>query len=126
MYRRQEISNERTGLFTGSGGGDTKAIVDAADILREKGVKKIGPYAVPKAMSSTTSANLATAFKIKGASLSVSSACSTSAHCIELACDEIALGRHDIMFAGGGESADWTISCLFDAMGALSKGYNDT
>lgn len=72
-------------------------------------------------MSSTTSANLATAFKIKGASLSVSSACSTSAHCIELACDEIALGRHDIMFAGGGESADWTISCLFDAMGALSK-----
>ena len=122
----EDISNERTGLFTGSGGGDTKAIVDAADILREKGVKKIGPYAVPKAMSSTTSANLATAFKIKGASLSVSSACSTSAHCIELACDEIALGRHDIMFAGGGESADWTISCLFDAMGALSKGYNDT
>ena len=92
----EDISNERTGLFTGSGGGDTKAIVDAADILREKGVKKIGPYAVPKAMSSTTSANLATAFKIKGASLSVSSACSTSAHCIELACDEIALGRHDI------------------------------
>lgn len=119
------VSSERTGLFTGSGGGDTKAIVEAADTLREKGIKKVGPYAVPKAMCSTTSANLATAFKIRGASLSVSSACSTSAHCIELACDEIALGRHDIMFAGGGESADWTISCLFDGMGALSKGYND-
>ena len=120
-----DVSNVRTGLFTGSGGGDTRAIVEAADILREKGVKKIGPYAVPKAMCSTTSANLATAFKIKGASLSVSSACSTSAHCISLACDEIALGRHDIMFAGGGESADWTISCLFDAMGALSKNFNE-
>lgn len=122
---QEQVSSERTGLFTGSGGGDTKAIVEAADTLREKGIKKVGPYAVPKAMCSTTSANLATAFKIRGASLSVSSACSTSAHCIELACDEIALGRHDIMFAGGGESADWTISCLFDGMGALSKGYND-
>lgn len=122
----EDVSNERTGLFVGSGGGDTSAIVEAADNLREKGIKKVGPYAVPKAMSSTTSANLATAFKIKGASLSVSSACSTSAHCIELACNEIALDHHDIMFAGGGESADWTISCLFDGMGALSKGSNET
>ena len=119
------ISNERTGLFVGSGGGDTAAIVEAADTLRTRGIRRVGPYAVPKAMSSTTSANLATAFKIKGASLTVSSACSTSAHCIELACDEIRLGRHDIMFAGGGESANWTISCLFDGMGALSKAYND-
>lgn len=121
-----DVSNERTGLFVGSGGGDTCAIVEAADTLREKGIKRVGPYAVPKAMSSTTSANLATAFKIKGASLTVSSACSTSAHCIALACDEIALGRHDIMFAGGGESAHWSISCLFDGMGALSKGFNET
>ncbi len=121
-----DISNDRTGLFAGSGGGDTKTIVESADVLREKGIKKVGPYAVPKAMSSTVSANLSTAFKIKGASLSVSSACSTSAHCIALACDEIALGRSDIMFAGGGESADWTISCLFDGMGAMSKNFNDT
>ena len=123
----EEIStNDRIGVFAGSGGGDTQAIVDAADNLREKGIKRVGPYAVPKAMSSTTSANLATAFKIKGASLTVSSACSTSAHCIELACNEIALGHHDVMFAGGGESAHWTISCLFDGMGALSKGFNET
>lgn len=121
----EDVSSERTGLFVGSGGGDTAAVVEAADTLRERGIRRVGPYAVPKAMSSTTSANLATAFKIKGASLTVSSACSTSAHCIELACDEIMLGRHDIMFAGGGESANWTISCLFDGMGALSKGYND-
>lgn len=121
-----QVSNERTGLFVGSGGGDTAAIVEAADTLRTRGIRRVGPYAVPKAMSSTTSANLATAFKIKGASLTVSSACSTSAHCIELACDEIMLGRHDIMFAGGGESANWSISCLFDGMGALSKNYNET
>ena len=121
-----DVSNVRTGLFTGSGGGDTAAIVEAADNLREKGVKKVGPYAVPKAMCSTTSANLSTAFKIKGASMSISSACSTSAHCIALACDEIRLGRHDIMFAGGGESAHWTISSLFDGMGAMSKNFNET
>ena len=121
-----DVSNVRTGLFTGSGGGDTAAIVEAADNLREKGVKKVGPYAVPKAMCSTTSANLSTAFKIKGASMSISSACSTSAHCIALACDEIRLGRHGIMFAGGGESAHWTISSLFDGMGAMSKNFNDT
>ncbi|MGN0915889.1 MAG: beta-ketoacyl-ACP synthase I [Succinivibrio sp.] len=122
----EDISNDRTGLFAGSGGGDTRAIVEAADNLREKGIKRVGPYAVPKAMSSTVSANLSTAFKIRGASLTISSACSTSAHCIGLACDEIALGRQDVMFAGGGESADWTISCLFDGMGALSKGFNET
>lgn len=122
----EDVSNERTGLIAGSGGGDTRTIVESADILVEKGVKKVGPYAVPKAMSSTVSANLATAFKIRGASMSISSACSTSAHCIALACDQIALGRQDVMFAGGGESADWTISCLFDGMGALSKGFNET
>lgn len=122
----EDVSNDRTGLIAGSGGGDTRTIVESADILVEKGVKKVGPYAVPKAMSSTVSANLATAFKIRGASMSISSACSTSAHCIALACDQIALGRQDVMFAGGGESADWTISCLFDGMGALSKGFNET
>ena len=122
----EDVSNDRTGLIAGSGGGDTRTIVESADILVEKGVKKVGPYAVPKAMSSTVSANLATAFKIRGASMSVSSACSTSAHCIALACDQIAMGRQDVMFAGGGESADWTISCLFDGMGALSKGFNET
>lgn len=120
-----DVSNERTGLIVGSGGGSTKATVESADILRSKGVKKIGPYAVTKTMSSTTSACLATPFKIKGASFSLSSACSTSAHCIQAACDEIMLGRHDIVFAGGGEAADWTIASLFDAMGALSSGYND-
>ncbi len=120
-----EVSNERTGLICGSGGGDTKAIVEAADTLREKGIKRVGPYAVPKAMCSTVSACLSTAFKIKGASFSVASACSTSVHCIEAACDEIALGRHDVMFAGGGEMADWTLACLFDGMGALSKAYNE-
>ena len=122
----KEISNERTGLIVGSGGGDTRAIVEAADTLREKGIKRVGPYAVPKAMSSTTSACLSTSFKIRGTSFSVSSACSTSAHCIEVACDEIALGRHDVMFAGGAESADWTIADLSDGLGALSKNFNDS
>lgn len=120
-----QVSNVRTGLIVGSGGGSTKSTVSSADILREKGVKKIGPYAVTKTMSSTTSACLATPFKIKGVSFSVSSACATSAHCIQVACDEIALGRHDIIFAGGGEAADWTIASLFDAMGTLSHSYND-
>lgn len=120
-----DVSNERTGLIVGSGGGSTRTIVDSADILRSKGVKRIGPYAVTKAMSSTTSACLATPFKIKGVSFSLSSACATSAHCIGAACDEIRLGRQDIVFAGGGEAADWTISCLFDGMGALSHSYND-
>ncbi len=121
-----EVSNPRTGLIVGSGGGSTRTTVEAADILRSKGVKRIGPYAVTKAMSSTASACLATPFKIKGVSYSVSSACATSAHCIEAACDEIKLGRHDIVFAGGGEACDWTIACLFDAMGALSTNFNDT
>ena len=121
-----DVSNFRTGLIVGSGGGSTKTTVDSADTLRQKGVKRIGPYAVTKAMSSTTSACLATPFKIKGVSYSVSSACATSTHCIQAACDEIALGRHDIIFAGGGEAADWTIASLFDAMGALSTAYNDT
>ena len=121
-----EVSNERTGLIVGSGGASTKAVVEAADVLRAKGVKRIGPYAVTKCMSSTTSACLATPFKIKGASFSLSSACATSAHCIQSAVDEIALGRHDIVFAGGGEAADWTIASLFDGMGALSTAYNDT
>lgn len=120
-----DVSNERTGLIVGSGGGSTRTTVDSADILRTKGVKKIGPYAVTKAMSSTTSACLATPFKIKGASFSLSSACATSAHCIQAACDEIMLGRHDIIFAGGGEAADWTIACLFDGMGTLSSAFND-
>lgn len=121
-----DVSNERTGLIVGSGGGSTKTTVESADTLRSKGVKRIGPYAVTKTMSSTTSACLATPFKIKGASFSLSSACATSAHCIQAACDEIMLGRHDIMFAGGGEAADWTIASLFDAMGALSSHFNDT
>lgn len=118
------VSNNRTGLIAGSGGGDTRAIVEAADNLRSKGIKRVGPYAVPKAMSSTVSACLSTAFQIRGVSCSVSSACATSAHCIEKACDEIMLGRHDVMFAGGGEAADWTIASLFDGMGALSKNFN--
>ena len=120
-----DVSNERTALIVGSGGGSTKATVEAADALRNKGVKRIGPYAVTKTMSSTTAACLATPFHIKGASFSISSACATSLHCIQAACDEIALGRHDIVFAGGGEAADWTIASLFDGMGALSTANND-
>ena len=123
--QESDVSNVRTGLIVGSGGGSTRTTVESADILRDKGVKRIGPYAVTKTMSSTTSACLATPFKIKGASFSISSACASSAHCIQAACDEIALGRHDIIFAGGGEAADWTIASLFDAMGALSTAYND-
>ena len=120
------VSNDRTGLIMSSGGGDTAATVEAADNLREKGIRRVGPYAVPKAMCSTVSACLSVAYKIRGASFSVASACSTSVHSIERACDEIALGRHDVMFAGGAEMADWTLACLFDGMGALSKAYNDT
>ena len=120
-----DVSNERTGLIVGSGGGSTKTTVESADTLRSKGVRRIGPYAVTKTMSSTNSACLATPFKIKGASFSISSACATSAHCIQAACDEIMLDRHDIIFAGGGEAADWTIASLFDGMGALSTAFND-
>jgi 3-oxoacyl-[acyl-carrier-protein] synthase-1 len=121
-----EISNERTGLIAGSGGPTTGAIVQSAIIAKEKGPKRIGPFMVPRAMSSTVSANLSTAYKIKGLSYSISSACSTSAHCIGNAVECIQLGKADRMFAGGGEELDWTLSVLFDAMGAMSSKYNDT
>ena len=122
------VSNERTGLIAGSGGPSTKAIVAAADITREegKGPKRVGPFAVPKAMSSPVSANLSTWFKTKGVNYSISSACSTSANCIGNAAEMIQWGKQDIMFAGGGEELDWTLSVLFDAMGAMSSKYNDT
>jgi 3-oxoacyl-[acyl-carrier-protein] synthase-1 len=121
-----DISNERTGVVAGSGGPTTGAIVQAALITKEKGPKKVGPFMVPKAMSSTVSANLATAYKIKGLSYSISSACSTSSHCIGNAVECIQLGKADRMFAGGGEELDWTLSVLFDAMGAMSSKYNET
>jgi len=120
------VSNVRTGLIAGSGGASTANVVDSADIARSKGVKRIGPYMVPRTMSSTISANLCTAFKIKGVNYSISSACATSAHCIGNAVEQIQLGKQDIMFAGGGEEEHWTLSCLFDAMGAMSSKYNDT
>jgi 3-oxoacyl-[acyl-carrier-protein] synthase-1 len=124
-----DVSNERTGLIVGSGGPSTKAIVAAADTARTevgKGPKKVGPFAVPKAMSSTCSANLSTWFKTKGVNYSISSACSTSANCIGNAYEIIQWGKQDVMFAGGGEELDWTLSVLFDAMGAMSSRYNDT
>jgi 3-oxoacyl-[acyl-carrier-protein] synthase-1 len=121
-----DVSNERTGLIMGSGGPSTKTLVLAADTAREKGPRKVGPFAVPKSMSSTNSATLSTAFKIKGVNYSISSACSTSAHCIGNASEIIQLGKQDIIFAGGGEELHWTLSVLFDAMTALSSGYNDT
>ena len=120
------VSNERTGIIVGSGGPSTRAQVAAADITREKGPKRVGPFAVPKAMCSTTSATAATNFKIKGVNYTISSACSTSAHCIGAAAEQIQWGKQDIMFAGGGEELDWTLSVLFDAMGAMSSKYNDT
>lgn len=120
-----EISNERTGLIVGSGGPSTSAIVAAADITREKGPKRIGPFAVPKAMSSGPSAVLSTWFEIKGINYSISSACATSVHCIGAAYEQIAMGRQDIMFAGGVEELDWSLSNLFDAMGAMSSKFND-
>jgi len=122
----EEISDERIGLITGSGGPSTSNQILAADIAREKSVKRIGPYMVPRCMSSTTSANLSTAFKIKGLSYSISSACSTSAHCIGNAYEVIQYGKQDVVFAGGGEELHWTLTMLFDAMGALSSKYNDT
>jgi 3-oxoacyl-[acyl-carrier-protein] synthase-1 len=121
-----EISNERTGIIMGSGGPSTRAIVEAADIARTKGPKRVGPFAVPKAMSSTASATLATWFKIKGVNYSISSACATSNHCIGNATEIIQLGKQDMIFAGGSEELDWTLSVLFDAMGAMSSKYNDT
>jgi 3-oxoacyl-[acyl-carrier-protein] synthase-1 len=121
-----EISHERTGLIMGSGGPSTRTIVESADITREKGPKRVGPFAVPKAMSSTNSATLATPFRIKGVNYSISSACATSNHCIGNAAEMIQWGKQDVMFAGGGEELDWTLSVLFDAMGAMSTHFNDT
>jgi 3-oxoacyl-[acyl-carrier-protein] synthase-1 len=120
-----DISNERTGLVMGSGGPSTSNLVEAADLLREKGIKKVGPYMVPRTMSSTNTACLATPFKIRGVNYSISSACATSAHCIGHAMELIQMGKQDIVFAGGGEEVHWTMSLLFDAMGALSSKYND-
>jgi 3-oxoacyl-[acyl-carrier-protein] synthase I len=121
-----EISNERTGIIMGSGGPSTRAVVEAADITRAKGPKRVGPFAVPKAMSSTASATLATWFKIKGVNYSISSACATSNHCIGNAAEIIQIGKQDMIFAGGCEDLDWTMSVLFDAMGAMSSKFNDT
>ena len=121
-----DISNPRTGIVMGSGGPSARTIVEAADTTRTKGPKRVGPFAVPKAMSSTASATLATWFKIKGVNYSISSACATSNHCIGNAYELIQWGKQDVMFAGGGEELDWTLSVLFDAMGAMSSKYNDT
>ncbi|MHC0053442.1 beta-ketoacyl-ACP synthase I [Actibacterium sp. D379-3] len=122
-----DIVNPRTGLVAGSGGPSTSAMLAAHQTVLEKGSpKRIGPFAVPKCMSSTISANLSTAFKIKGINYSITSACSTSLHCIGNAAEQIMMGKQDVMFAGGGEELDWTLSCLFDAMGAMSSKFNDT
>ena len=121
-----QVSNVRTGLIAGSGGASSANIVEAADILRDKGLKRVGPYRVTRTMGSTVSACLATPFKIKGVNYSITSACSTSAHCIGNAMEMIQLGKQDVVFAGGGEELHWSLSCLFDAMGALSSKYNDT
>ncbi len=120
-----DISNARTGLIASSGGASSSNIVASADILREKGVRRIGPYMVPRTMGSTVSACLATPFKIKGVNYSITSACATSAHCIGAAMEQIQSGKQDVVFAGGGEEEDWTLASLFDAMGALSTRYND-
>jgi len=122
----KDVSNERTGIIMGSGGPSTRAVVESADIARDKGPKRIGPFAVPKAMSSTASATLATWFKIKGVNYSISSACATSNHCIGNAAEIIQWGKQDMIFAGGCEELDWTLSVLFDAMGAMSSKFNDT
>ncbi len=122
----EQVSNPRTGLIVGSGGASTENVVKAADILRERGVRKIGAFAVPKVMGSTTSACLATPFEIKGVNYSISSACATSAHCIGAAMEQIQLGKQDVVFAGGGEEEHWSLTMLFDAMGALSTSYNET
>jgi 3-oxoacyl-[acyl-carrier-protein] synthase I len=123
---KDDISHPRTGIIMGSGGPSAAAIVAAADTAREKGAKRVGPFAVPKAMSSTASATLATPFEIKGVNYSISSACATSAHCIGDAYEHISSGKQDVMFAGGSEELDWTLSVLFDAMGAMSTKYNET
>ncbi|MCO4786566.1 3-oxoacyl-[acyl-carrier-protein] synthase 1 [Marinomonas gallaica] len=121
-----QVSNIRTGLIAGSGGASARNLVESADTLREKGVKRVGPYRVTQTMGSTVSACLATPFKIKGVNYSITSACSTSAHCIGNAMELIQLGKQDVVFAGGGEEESWTQTCMFDAMGALSSKYNDT
>lgn len=121
-----QVSNPRTGLIAGSGGASSENIVEAADILREKGIKRVGPYRVPRTMGSTVSACLATPFKIKGINYSITSACATSAHCIGNAVEQIQLGKQDVVFAGGGEEEHWSQTALFDAMGALSTKYNAT
>jgi 3-oxoacyl-[acyl-carrier-protein] synthase-1 len=121
-----QVSNERTGIIMGSGGASSSNLVEAADILRERGLKRVGPYRVTQTMGSTTSACLATPFKIKGVNYSISSACATSAHCVGNAMELIQLGKQDVVFAGGAEELHWSMSCLFDAMGALSTKYNDT
>jgi 3-oxoacyl-[acyl-carrier-protein] synthase I len=120
-----EVSHERTGLIVGSGGPSTRAIVEAAETTRTKGPKRVGPFAVPKAMSSGASAVLATWFKIKGLNFSISSACATSAHCIGVGYEQIVMGKQDVVFAGGVEELDWTLSVMFDAMGAMSSNFND-
>jgi 3-oxoacyl-[acyl-carrier-protein] synthase-1 len=120
-----EVSHERTGLIVGSGGPSTRVIVEAAETTRTKGPKRVGPFAVPKAMSSGASAVLATWFKIKGLNFSISSACATSAHCIGVGYEQIVMGKQDVVFAGGVEELDWTLSVMFDAMGAMSSNFND-
>lgn len=120
-----EVSNEKTGLIVGSGGASTRVIVEAAETARTRGPKRVGPFAVPKAMSSGPSATLATWFKIRGLNFSISSACATSAHCIGVGYEQIAMGKQDVVFAGGCEELDWTLSVLFDAMGAMSSNFND-
>lgn len=121
----KDVSNPRTGLIAASGGASSANIVASADILREKGVRKIGPYMVPRTMGSTVSACLATPFRIRGLNYSITSACATSAHCIGAAMEQIQFGKQDVVFAGGGEEEDWTLASLFDAMGALSSKYNE-
>jgi len=122
----EEVSNPRTGLIAGSGGPSTANLLQAFDVARAKGPKRVGPFMVPRCMSSTVSACIATFFKIKGVNFSITSACSTSAHCIGIGADQIKYGNQDIVFAGGGEELDWTLSVLFDAMGAMSSKYNNT
>ena len=122
----EQVSNVRTGIIAGSGGASSASQVEAADILRDRGLRRVGPYRVTQTMGSTVSACLATPFRIKGVNYSISSACSTSAHCIGNAMEQIQLGKQDVVFAGGGEELDWTMSALFDAMGALSTKYNDS
>ena len=121
----EQVSHPRTGIIAGSGGASSASQVEAADILRDRGLRRVGPYRVTQTMGSTVSACLATPFKIKGVNYSISSACSTSAHCIGNGMEQIQLGKQDVVFAGGGEELHWTLSCLFDAMGALSTQYND-